>query len=340
MGVLKLLLVVFVLLVIAAIGVGFTLPDRAKVERSVLIDASPATVYTVLNGFHQFNRWSPWADIDPQTVYTYQGPLLGVGARSAWSSKDPKAGSGDQEILEATPYTIIKVRLRFEGMDMDNLLTYTLTAAGAGTQLSWTYLSDFNGNLLNRYFGLLLDRMIGPDFDKGLSRLKSFAESLPRDDFTAIQPELIQTEPKPIAYLSAEAAFDSAAPVIAAAYARIGGFLAASGRHMVDAPMTVTRDFDAQTRNWKFDAVIPIDQECTAPAEGDDIQCSNSYAGWAIRARHVGPYTSMDRSYAKLAVFRTVAGLTDNGAHWEQYVTDPGTTAPDSLLTLLYAPVK
>jgi effector-binding domain-containing protein/uncharacterized protein YndB with AHSA1/START domain len=337
---LKGLLVVFVVLAIAAVGVGMALPDQAKIERSVVIDASPATVYTVLNGFHQFNRWSPWADLDPQTVYTYDGPLMGVGARSSWSSKDPNVGAGDQEILEATPYTMVKVRLRFDGMDMDNLLTYTLVPQGAGTQLTWSYLTDFNGNLLNRYFGLLLERMIGPDFDKGLSRLKPFAESLPKDDFTAIQPELIQTVAKPIAYTAVEAPFDSAAPLIGAAYAKIGQFLSASGRHMNDAPMTLTRDFDAQTRYWKFDAVIPIDQACTTPAEDDAIQCGNSYAGWAIRARHVGPYATMDRSYSLLAAFKTVAGLADNGAHWEQYVTDPGTTPADSLLTLLYAPVK
>lgn len=340
MRVLKTLLAVFVVLAIAAVAVGFVLPDQAKVERSVVIDAPPVTIYTVLDGFHQFNRWSPWADIDPQTIYTYDGPPMGVGARSAWSSQDPQAGSGDQEILEATPYSMVKVRLRFAGMDMDNLLTYALAAEGAGTQLTWTYQSDFNGNLLNRYFGLLLDRMIGPDFDKGLGRLKSFAESLPKDDFTVLQPELIKAEPKPIAYVAAEAPFETAAPVIGEAYGRIGTFLAASGRHMAGAPMTVTRDFDAATRYWKFDAVIPIDQPCTAPAEGDAIQCGSSYAGWALRARHLGPYASMDQSYQKLAAFKTVAGLTDNGAHWEEYVTDPATTPADSLLTMLYAPVK
>lgn len=340
MRLLKGLLMAFVVLAIAAVGVGLALPDQAKVERRISIDARPATVYTVLNGFHQFNRWSPWADIDPQTVYTYDGPPLGVGARSAWSSQDPQAGSGDQEILEATPYAMVKVRLRFAGMDMDNLLIYTLTAEGAGTQLTWSYLSDFNGNLLNRYFGLLLDRMIGPDFDKGLARLKSFAESLPKEDFTAIQPELIRVEAKPIAYESAEAPFDAAAPVLAAAYARIGEFLAASGRSMAGAPMTVTRDFDAPTRYWKFDAVIPIDQPCTSPAEGDAIRCGNGYSGWALRARHLGPYAGMDQTYLKLAAFKTVAGLADNGSHWEEYVSDPAAVPAESLLTMLYAPVK
>jgi len=339
MRILKGLLVLFLVLAVAAIGVGLMLPDQAKVERAVVIDASPATVYTVLNGFHQFNRWSPWADIDPQTVYTYSGPLVGVGARSAWSSKDPQAGSGDQEILEATPYTMVKVRLRFEGMDMDNLLTYALAAEGASTRLTWTYLSDFNGNLLNRYFGLLLDRMIGPDFDKGLSKLKLFAESLPREDFTALQPEVVQVEPKAIVHVAGEAAFEAAAPVLAASYGRIGEFVAASGRRGVEAPITITHSLDAE-RYWKFDAAIAIDQPCTPPAEGDALQCGKSYGGWVVRAHHLGPYATMDRSFASLAAFKKVAGLEDNGEPWQQYVTDPMNQPADSLLTLLFAPVK
>lgn len=340
MRILKGLLVGFVVLAVVAIGVGLMLPDQAKVERSIVIDARPATVYTVLNGFHQFNKWSPWADIDPQTVYTYDGPPIGVGARSGWRSADPNVGAGDQEILESTPYASVKVRLRFAGMDMDNLLTYTLAAEGAGTLLTWTYQSDFNGNLLNRYFGLLLDKMIGPDFDKGLARLKPFAESLPREDFTVIQPELAQVEPRPLAYVAVETPADAAAPAITAAYARVSEFLAASGRRMVEAPITVTRSFDAQSRLWKFDAAIPIDEACTPPAEDDAIRCGNSYGGAVVRARHLGAYATMDRSYAALAAFKTIAGLEDNGAHWEQYVTDPATTAPEALLTMLYAPVK
>ncbi len=91
MRILKTLLVLLAVLATVFLGVGLALPDRARVERSVLIDASPATVYTVLNGFRQFNRWSPWADIDPQTVYTYSGPPTGVGARQRWTSQNPAA---------------------------------------------------------------------------------------------------------------------------------------------------------------------------------------------------------------------------------------------------------
>ena len=36
---------------------------------------------------------------------------------------------------------------------------------------------DLGGNPVNRYFGLIMDKMIGPDFEEGLAKLKEIAEA-------------------------------------------------------------------------------------------------------------------------------------------------------------------
>lgn len=340
MRVLSGLFIAFVIFVVAAVGVGFFLPERAHVERSTLIDAPPATVYAVLGGFKQFNRWSPWADLDPKTQYLYSGAPFGPGARQKWQSDDPNVGGGSQEILEATPYSQVKVRLSFDSMSTENQLTYTLTPEGEGTRLVWAMDTGFGGDLLNRYFGLLFDRMIGPDFEKGLSRLKPFVESLPKDDFTSADFSLREVAARPLALLPVETPFTEAAPVLTAAYTRIGEFVAASGRRIVDTAITVTRRYDEQTQLWTVDAALPIDQPCTPAAEEDGVQCRSSYAGWVIYARHKGAYASIPAHYASLRSFKTAAGLEDNGDRWEQYVSDPATTPEAELATDLYWPIK
>jgi Polyketide cyclase / dehydrase and lipid transport len=62
---------------------------------------------------------------------------------------------------------------------MDNPTTATLVLApeGTGTRATWSLDTDFSGSLLGRYFGLALDRMVGPDYEKGLAQLKALAES-------------------------------------------------------------------------------------------------------------------------------------------------------------------
>ena len=340
MRLLRGLFIGFAVFVVAVIGIGFFLPEQAHVERSTLIESSPSTVYAVLGGFKQFNRWSPWSDLDPKTTYLYSGAPFGPGARQKWHSDDPNVGGGSQEILEATPYSLIKVRLSFDSMETENQLTYTLKPEGHGTRLTWAMDTGFGANLVNRYFGLLFDRMIAPDFEKGLAKLKPFVESLPQDDFTAVAPDLREVPSRPLATLSAEAPYSEAAPVIASAYARINEFLAASGRRPAGAPMTITRGFDEQTKLWSFDAAIPLDQACTPAAEEGGVQCRKGYEGWVLYARHQGAYSAIPSTYAALRTFKTVAGLEDSGDRWEQYVTDPTTTAEAELATDLHWPIR
>lgn len=188
-------LFIFIVVICAAfLGGAFLLPTSAHVERSVDIEAPPATVFAVLNGFRQFNRWSPWANIDPGTTYRLEGPLLGVGARQVWSSEDPAVGAGSQEIIETEAPDRIVMRLLFSGFEGDNRSTFTLAPTSGGTHLVWAYDSDFKGALLARYFGLLLDSMIGPDYERGLAGLKTLCESLPKDDFSALRPQLVDVQ--------------------------------------------------------------------------------------------------------------------------------------------------
>ena len=161
---------------------------------------------------------------------------------------------------------------------------------------------------------------------------------MPQEDFTAVQPELIDLQPKPIAYVSREANSAQADGVIAEALGRIRPFLVESGRQQVDTPIVVTRSLDTQTRDWKFDVGVPIDQACTAPSEAEDLRCGNTYGGWAVRAHRAAAPTSVERSYFLLKTYLLVAGLEDNGPSWQQIETpaDAGSTSP----LQLFSPVK
>jgi hypothetical protein len=72
----------------------------------------------------------------------------------------------------------VQTRLDFDS----NVATSTMRiepATGGGSQVTWSFDTSFEGNFAGRYFGLLLDRMIGPDYEKGLGRLKALAETAP-----------------------------------------------------------------------------------------------------------------------------------------------------------------
>ncbi len=152
------------------------LPQAAHVERSMTTTASPATVFGLVDGFERFNEWSPWAGLDPATKYTYSGPETGVGARMEWASANPDVGNGSQEVIAVEPGQRVTSKLDF-GMDNPTTSTISLVPEGTGTRVTWALDTDFSGSLIGRYFGLALDRMVGPDYEKGLAQLKAVAES-------------------------------------------------------------------------------------------------------------------------------------------------------------------
>jgi uncharacterized protein YndB with AHSA1/START domain len=163
---------------IAAIGLllglgGLLLPATTHVERSVVIERSPEQVFATLNSFERFSAWSPWAEYDPQAKYTFEGPASGVGARMRWSG-NRSVGSGSQEITASEPHRRVVVALDFDGSQAQ--AAYLLEPEGNGTRLTWAFDTQHGMNPFKRWLGLLFDRMIGADYEKGLGKLKSLLE--------------------------------------------------------------------------------------------------------------------------------------------------------------------
>lgn len=178
MKLLKWVLAALALLGVLFVGGSLLLPATSHVERSIVIQRPPAEVFATLNSFRRFNEWSPWAAADPQASYRYEGPAEGVGARMSWSGNQA-IGTGSQRIVESRTPQHVKVALEFGGTS--SIATYRLTPedGGAATRVDWSFDTGHGFNPLARWFGLLFDRMIGGDYERGLARLKQILEAPP-----------------------------------------------------------------------------------------------------------------------------------------------------------------
>ena len=87
------LIVVLVVLVLAR-------ASTFRVERTTRIAAPPDVVFALVNDFHAWDRWSPWAHLDPSMKVTHGGPSSGTGATYHWTGND-KVGEGDMRITES-----------------------------------------------------------------------------------------------------------------------------------------------------------------------------------------------------------------------------------------------
>jgi effector-binding domain-containing protein len=336
MAILKKVLIVLVLLCAVLAVIGLLLPRRVHAERAAVIDAPRATVFVLLNGFASFNKWSPWFERDPQAKYTYDGPASGVGAKMSWVGDPKTTGSGSQEIFESRPFELVRTRLDF-GSEGKAEAQFTLTPEGTGTRVTWAFETDLGMNPVSRYFGLMIDKMVGSDYEKGLAGLKKLAEGLPKADFSTLEVETVEVAPVTVAYVSTSSTTDEKA--IASAYAQVGRFMAAQRLKQNAAPITInTRWSDA---GYEFDAAIPVDRapEREVPP-ASPVQIKQTYAGKALKAIHRGGYGSMPATYEKLAAYAAAHGHEGAGPTWDQYVTDPGNTPEAELVTHVYMPIR
>jgi hypothetical protein len=152
--------------------------DTYTVERSASIAAEPQRIYDRLVDFHAWMDWSPWEDLDPDQERTFTGADSGPGAAYAWSG-NRKAGQGRMRITEVHEPTEVTVDLEFDKpFKSHNTIEFFLTPEGPDrTRLRWVMTGP--KTLATKVMGLFtsMDKMVGPDFEKGLARLKDVVET-------------------------------------------------------------------------------------------------------------------------------------------------------------------
>lgn len=342
MRVLKLIGAVIAVLVALFVAVGFLLPGEVHVERETTIEAPPATVFTIVNGFRQFNRWSPWADIDPEnTEYHYSGPDHGVGARMEWRSDNPNVGSGSQEIVASEPYSRVVTRLDFGEMGTASATFLIEETETGGSHVTWQFDTRLEG-LVERWMGLLMDGWVGGDYEKGLAGLKALAESLPDADFGGLNAELVNREPIDIIAIGGRTSTDSAAigAALAEAYGKLTAFIAEHELAMTGAPVAITHEWNEETDTWAYEAGLPVKRgDVTLPEEGE-IHFSQTPSGRMLRVVHTGPYEGMYETYMQIEAWLAAHGYEWAGSSYEQYLNDPADTAPEDLITHIYVPIR
>ncbi|MEJ6390009.1 SRPBCC family protein [Gymnodinialimonas ulvae] len=164
-----------VAIVALALIAGFFLPRHVIVERELIVDAPPEAVFPHVSSLQAFAAWSPWGDLDPDMQVAYSGPDTGVGNVMEWTSDHPNVGNGRQEIVEIVENERVTTDLDFGDMGTARAW-WQLDPDGSGTRVTWGLDADMGSGPIGRWFGLLMDGMVGADYERGLSRLQAAVE--------------------------------------------------------------------------------------------------------------------------------------------------------------------
>ena len=154
-----------------------TQPEELEVSRTTSVKARPDVVFDQINDFHNWDKWSPWAKLDPNMKTTYSGAPAGVGSSYAWVGND-EVGEGKMTVIESRPSEQVKIDLDFiKPFEAKNVTEFSLKPDGDTTQVTWVMTGK--KTFATKAFCLVMDmdKMIGGDFEKGLAQMKTVVES-------------------------------------------------------------------------------------------------------------------------------------------------------------------
>ena len=326
-------------LLVLLILVAFLLPGKVHVERSLVIKASAEPVFSQVNTLKNWEKWSPWHQIDPNMKLTYAGPESGQGASYSWLSNHDQVGNGKLTIQEARTNEFIKTAMDFEGMGT-SYATYNFETVPEGTKVTWGMDSNTDDMpwkfyVPSKYMNLFMDDMIGKDFEKGLNNLKAVVESQPVAAAPVFKVEEKNLPAQQVLTIKAVASQDNLAGKLGELYGKITAEMKKNNLQFAGYPFAIYHKYDPAA--IEFEAGIPVNK---AGKSNGAVVARELKGGPVAMIAHYGPYEGTLNAHMFMDQWLTQNNKQVSGSPWEVYVTDPGMEKdPAKWLTEVYYPM-
>lgn len=173
----KVLIGIAVLLLIPFVTALFVKKDY-QVEREILVNKPKLEVFNYLKFLKNQDYFSRWANMDHEMEKTYRGTDGEPGFVSAWNSSNPDVGKGEQEIINIVDGERIDYELRFfepfESTEKAWLATDSVSSSQ--TLVTWGFKGRMNYPMNLMLLFIDFEKMVGMDFESGLTNLKNLLE--------------------------------------------------------------------------------------------------------------------------------------------------------------------
>lgn len=160
-----------VLTAIAALSIIVALtylaPRKTVVSRSAKVNADADDLYALIASNSGYQRFNPYHDTDSDLQIDLFGPAQGIGSGFAFKGKE---GKGTQTITEVTAGRAVTMQIDMGAMGKP-VQRFQLTPKGNHTEVTWNMEADAGYNPAMRIFGLLMDKFVGGNLERGLQNL-------------------------------------------------------------------------------------------------------------------------------------------------------------------------
>lgn len=151
------------------------MPGKYTIEKSIVINASPDTVYNNVADLNNYRDWNPWQKMEPGAKANISGTPKTTGHKFEWEGK--KIGQGSLTVKALNPPHKADIQLEFikpwKSIASDNWTFEDLK--NGSTKVTW----NNHGPLaypMARLMGPVINKNLSHQFEQGLKNLKEMCE--------------------------------------------------------------------------------------------------------------------------------------------------------------------
>jgi len=304
-------------------------PKNYDVSRTIEIDAPREVVYSQVNTLANMEKWGPWRETDTLMKSEIIGQDGAVGAINHWDG--PDAGEGEQKLTNLIENELVECELHFIKPWQGEAKAYFKLADGeAGkTSISWGMTGEQNMMMraMSMLPGMGMDDHMGPMFDKGLSNLKTLAESkaveINSAEIGAGTYGFIIMDRPAVQYVAMhkEVGFDQIEEFYQVNFPAIAIALGASGNTVNGPASGIYLTWDEENKKTDMAAAFPV--EGNVMIEGYETMVIPSSK--VLKATYTGDYEQSKAVHEAINQYMAANGMEQNGAVIEEYVVGPAT---------------
>ncbi len=152
-------------------------PNTFRIERSLLIHASPEKLFPLINDFQRWETWSPCDTTGAAMKRSFSGATHGKHAICQWQGIG-RTGAGRMEIIVSQPYRRVIIQIDLvKPRPALHFTEFTFDLVGHDTTVTWAVFGStpYPHKLLGLFINM--DRLLGAEFEKGLLNLKHSIEN-------------------------------------------------------------------------------------------------------------------------------------------------------------------
>lgn len=320
------------------------MPSKYTAESSIVIKSTPYNVFPYFADLRNWEKWSPWKEKDPSTLYTYSENSLGAGSTMEWDSKNEELGTGKITTVQFKKFHHINYQLSFIKPFESNSGGQIMAEKTDDDQVrvTWTNTAKLKYPL-ERWFNVFMnfEKIIEKDFSKGLNNLKALVESNPQRILPTVNPQTIQLQEQYLLSMLHESVLNElVGDRIGESYGAILTTMQQKGIEVLEQPpICIYYKHNATTSTIRPALFVA---GCLNVSLNNGIECVPLYGDKVLQFEYTGPYSKMQSTYDAIDMYIEENKLNRKRDYfWESYITDPG-LEPDSnkWVTYIYVPIR